>query len=348
MHTLLGVLGAVGALLVLRARRRCRLENDIVIVVSTSSSRLPAAVQAAHTRQVLHSIAACTPLSKARVVLVFDALPTQAETAELETKDSQKWRAAWKRRKDYQQYCDALRAEHSSRARCWHNVQLLQLRSFGHLVGTVRAALEMSKAQFALVLQHDLALDSEAVAQAWPTIREALCTERANCVTLNRDAHASVRSKAFWRFEPELNLKPLRDGPELTAVVGFSDQAHFCNVAWYRSAVLGCIPPEQRTCMEHRVHQHMKDRRLLGCPHAKTFLLGGMRDDPALVDLMHGQISSEDGWLAAPHPDSEWRAFYVDGAADGGDELRLLHMLARGRAKRDRADGRSTQPARAS
>lgn len=69
--------------------------------------------------------------------------------------------------------------------------------------------------------------------------------------------------------------------------------------------MLGLIAPERRTCMEHVIHELMRDAYSEGGEHERTFLLGGMDAPPLLVDLVHGQLGAQ-RWLKAPHRESEW------------------------------------------
>ena len=283
--------------------------------------------------------------------------------------DASKWKDAWARRREYEEYCESMRAALRESAAAgtpeqqalWRGVELIFLPEHGHLVGTVRAAFERVDSPGALVLQHDLVLDSEAVAQALPAVRWALRSGRAHYVCLNRDAHYAVRPMTYWTFEPEADLVfPERaesasagapaasratHRTALTAVTGFSDQAHFVGVPWYREHVLGRIPAGRRTCMEHVVHSQMVDARADGGAHAKTYLLGGMRDKPILLDLVHGQVTADDHWSARPHDDSEWAKFYASPSAAHSCRVRVPEGLGPGdqfAARLGGADGGQT------
>ena len=290
--------------------------------------------QLTQTLAVLQSLQAALPF--APKILVCDATPSESEVAQLGEQDSSKWREAWRRRDAYDQYLAALREDRSScgdkEGHRWSRVELMQLSAHGHLVGTVRAALDVVTTPLVLVTQHDLVLDPPSVRRAWPAIERALRGGLANCVTVNRDAHASARSLSHWHLEPALDLRIVvgeqRGGGgqggeqgggspasgcccQLTACVGFSDQCHFAAIGWYRSRVLGAIAAGTRTCMEHVLHEAMRDAYAEGGgSHERTFLLGALRMPPVLHDLVHGQMGAEREWIAAPHAESEWRPIY--------------------------------------
>ena len=282
--------------------------STLTIIVSTSCSRLPE-LQLVHTLRVLCSLHDFQPA--APIILACDALPTEVELAEAEQQDEQqdvsKWTSTWQHRDAYDAYTAALRAEQARGGRHWQNVQLVMLETWGHLVGTVREAMTLVATPYVLVTQHDLVLDEFAAARAWPAIECALSDGRAHIITCNRDAHACHRSAMYWHHEPALNLRT--HGVTLTAVVGFSDQAHFASVAWYRQRVLGAIPHTRRTCMEHVLHEAMCDAYADDAVHARSFLLLDMLEPPLLHDLMHGQLSASNHFIHPPHRDSEWRPF---------------------------------------
>ena len=300
-----------------------RVAELLTIVISTSASRLDAEEQAEHTCAVLDSFAACEPLHGARKILVFDAVPTAAEAEELSTDDGGKWREAWRRQGAYDAYCSALQGAKASGGARWEGVEMMWLPSHAHLVGSVRAALGTACTPWALITQHDLVIDAGQVARAWPGIWQALQEQLAHCITLNRDSHAAVRAASYWHFEPALDLR-LGNSCSLTAVVGFSDQSHFVDLKWYRSAVLGLITAERRTCMEHVVHGAMRAAWMKGGEHSRTFLLGRRDGPPAVHDLVHGAINALDQWGELPHLVSEWRKYVAEGETDNGAYLKIM------------------------
>ena len=295
--------------------------HELTIAVSTSASRLPPAEQTAHlcaALQSLHEFAPCC-----RKLLIFDALPTPSDVQTLCDEDRTKWSDAWRRDEAYREYTAAVQTEVAQR---WPLVEMVQLPRFGHLTGSVRAALDAATTPWLLLTQHDLVLDAAIIGGAWPGIREALQSGAARYVVCGRDAHASVRSQSHWHFEPSLDCA-FGGCCRATSVVGFSDQTHFVDASWYRRSVLDRIPPQRRTCMEHVVHEAMREAWAAGGDHERTFALGAAEDLPTVRDLVHGQVDANDAWLGAPHEESEWRKFYVDGGEDGSTLRRMRAQL---------------------
>merc|ERR1711920_971145 len=89
-------------------------------------------------------------------------------------------------------------------------------------------------------------------------------------------------------------------GFDLTAVGGFSDQAHFADVAWYRREVIQAIKPDQQlTCMEHVLHTPWKE----ASDFKGTFLYGGPEAGPFVLDLIYGaQAHDTEGRLTKLPP----------------------------------------------
>jgi len=317
---------------------RCKLReasaaSDLTIVLSTSICRVPAAAQVARTVRCLRSMRAHDALARCRCLVVFDCLPTPEEIVELTANDMGKWAKAWMdpaQCADYRAYCAALQAL-AAQGKLGAHTELVFLESFQHLVGTVRRGVALATTKYALVTQHDLVLAPPCRLRLGAVL-PALQKGAAKYVLLGRDAARSVRTRSHFHFEPDLD-RALPGGStkdRLTAVVGFSDQTHFVDLKWYAKAVLATVPAGARTCMEHHTHKAMKDAYGQGGPHQGTYLLGGMDDDPAVRDVVHGALASDDAWLALPAPESEWM-HYVNG--DGA------HALVAGRAQHDATDG---------
>ena len=310
------------------ALKQQQQQCEVTVVISTSASRLPAATQVDHMLQVLESLAACEPLRHAPKLLVFDALPSDKDVATLCEDDRSKWASAWQAREEYQQYCDTLSQLHAAGGQPWNGVQLKWMAKHGHLVGTVRQALAAVQTKYLLITQHDLVIDAARLTAYWAAAMHWLGSGTANYILLNRDAHCSVRPQSYFSFEPELDISKDTDQGQctLTAVVGFSDQTHLVSAEWYSRSVLGRIPVERRTCMEHVVHNEMRDAWQSGGSHEKTFLLGGSTAEPLVRDLVHGQISAKDCWTEVPLTESEWRQFCVDEGPDNGVVLKSMRV----------------------
>lgn len=315
-----------GTPLLLRDHAPSCADQSVTVVISSSASRLPAEEQAAHTLQVLRSISACPPLTHARKILVFDALPTPAEASQLNEDDATKWREAWGRPEEYRRYVQILDREHAAGGVCWAGVERLKLDKHAHLAGTVRAALDMVDTPLVLISQHDLVILWEELHTVWEGVHTALCQGIANYVLLDRDSHNTVRPSSYFHFESSLDRQVSEC--KLTAVVGYSDQTHFARTEWCR-AVLGRIPSDRKTCMEHVLHAQMREQWAAGGEHERSFVCGHMDDLPMVRDLVHGQVGPGDEWVYPPHRDSEWSRFYVDENSDvyHGDTGAILKAM---------------------
>ncbi|KAJ1456707.1 hypothetical protein M885DRAFT_517130 [Pelagophyceae sp. CCMP2097] len=242
------------------------------VVIATSVS-----VAAPCTAQIEATIQSYLRLG-APVEVVADAIPTAADAIGLDTIDAGKWEAQWRASAAaYEVYLDRLEALTFD-----GRVTVRRAPAFGHLVGSVRLGLDgMDGDDVVLVTQHDLvlgpALDEGAVAAICASIVDA--AHPARYVLLERDANSSPRSRRWFgacdATVPAAALV-LRD-----LCGGFSDQAHFANVAWYRDEVLGRCGA-RKTCMEHVVHPMPGELAPLG---GSTFALCG---GPYIYDLVHG------------------------------------------------------------
>jgi len=188
------------------------------------------------------------------------------------------------------------------------NVEFLHLQRFGHLFGTVKQAFEYVKTKFVFVTQHDLRLCGNFVAADVQNILDMLYNREdekslANYIVLNRDVNSAVRTRTYFRLQPErsIHLPDKRpSGFSLTGMAGFSDQAHFAVAEWYRQEVIAAIPPDQHlTCMEHILHEQWKESQ----EWRQTFLYGGMDEGPFVLDLIYGtQVYDVEGRLTKLPP----------------------------------------------
>eukprot|EP00811_Abedinium_folium_P036070 NODE_8813_length_1468_cov_4.702461.p1 GENE.NODE_8813_length_1468_cov_4.702461~~NODE_8813_length_1468_cov_4.702461.p1 ORF type:complete len:282 (-),score=84.70 NODE_8813_length_1468_cov_4.702461:622-1413(-) len=173
-------------------------------------------------------------------------------------------------------------------------VELLCMHEWGHLVGTVRCALQRTSTPFVLLHQHDLLLSKVFSPTHALAVLRALAARTANYVLLNRDVNFAARSTQYlqaaphqpqaWRTFVRSHAQFL-DGMQLTPFVGFSDQTHFARAGWLRERVLPMVGDRRRCCMEFAVHEIMllawlRDPRRW----ERTFVLGGMADGPFIYD----------------------------------------------------------------
>merc|ERR1740130_2654176 len=122
-------------------------------------------------------------------------------------------------------------------------------------------------------------------------ILDALNSGIAKYIVLNRDVNSAERTYRHFRAVAERSVRDSSSdssGLSLTAVSGFSDQAHFARVDWYNEKVVEGIMEildgkEQRTCMEHVLHEPWKQGEWDG-----TFLYGALSDGPFVYDFIHG------------------------------------------------------------
>lgn len=287
-----------------------RVATELTVVVSTSVSRFTPSTDT--PLAALESLQANVALRWCRKLLVFDKVPSQEEIARLqqsaeafnEVVRGGKWLSTWSaKRDDYEEYCATLRAMKEANHPALFNVELVFLPHFGHLFGTVREGLRRTETPFVFITQHDLRLSGKFVAADVQGILEALHGGEARYVNLNRDVNSSARTTGYFRLLPshsrrDQTRQPL--GLNLTAVAGFSDQAHFAGAAWYRQEVVEAIPPAQSlTCMEHLLHERWKESD----EWRSTFLYGGPDDGPFVLDLVYGlQAYDQQGRLSKLPP----------------------------------------------
>lgn len=281
-----------------------RIARELTVVVSTSVGELTPSTEPVVA--CLQSLQDNVALRWCRKLLVFDCLPTEAQLQILMTDRKRytevvrgpKWRRHWERPELYEQYCKAVKEMKAAGHPAFFNVELIFLESFGHLFGTIKTAFQMIRTPYVFVTQHDLRLGGHFVAADVQRTVEALSTGRAKYVVLNRDTNSGPRTKVHFRLLPERALQS--DNLNLTAIAGFSDQAHFVDAEWYRQEVVEAIQPEiELTCMEHVLHEPWKNReQWMG-----TFLYGGADDGPYVLDLVHGvQVYSSTGVLSGLPP----------------------------------------------
>mmetsp|Transcript_6195 Transcript_6195/g.14599 ORF Transcript_6195/g.14599 Transcript_6195/m.14599 type:complete len:319 (-) Transcript_6195:49-1005(-) len=287
-----------------------RVATELTVIISTSVSNFTPSTET--PVGVLESLQANVALRWCRKLLVFDKVPSNEEIEELrqdaktyhEVARGAKWAAAWNtKREAYEEYCATMRAMKEAKDPALHNVELIFLPRFGHLFGTVAEALEQVCTPFIFVTQHDLRLSGKFVAADVQGVLEALHKGAANYVNLNRDVNSSDRTRGYFRLLPDMSVKDEARRLSLTAVAGFSDQAHFARAKWYQMEVAGAIRPEERlTCMEHVLHEGWKD----GGKWRGTFLYGGLDDGPFVIDLIYGlQVYDRGGkLLRLPPPPS--------------------------------------------
>lgn len=280
-----------------------RVASELTVVMSTSVGDFTPSTDTIVT--ALESLQANIALRWCRKLLVFDCVPSSRELQALkqdkkayhEDLKGQKWEKMWnEKREAYAEYCKALRAMKEAEHPALFGVELLFLGKFGHLLGTVKLALQNLTTPFVFITQHDLRLATRIAAADVQSILEALHSGQARYIVLNRDVNSGQRTQAYFRMLREFSVKDAGKrgaGSNLTGIAGFSDQAHFADAAWYRQEVLGTIPPErQLTCMEHVLHERWKhDQEWRG-----TFLYGDFRDGPFVYDLVHGvQVIDPEG-----------------------------------------------------
>jgi len=257
-------------------------------------------------------------LRRCRKLVVFDAMPGQGEkeaAAEQGTLASigQHWvpsanTALAARYEAYKRDVEALLAQGDP---LLEGVELLPMQRWGHLVGTVRHALERVSTPFVLLHQHDLLINGENFSsRSVVGILRALARGDANYVLLNRDVNCAGRSTQYFQAAPHsphlwrsfVRRHALRvdlsDGEggfcggghfgeavQLTPFVGYSDQTHFARSEWVRERVLPLVG-SRRCCMEFALHEIM----ILGWLHdpacwERTYMLGGMDDGAFIFDL---------------------------------------------------------------
>jgi len=275
--------------------------RQLTVVISTSVGDFTPSTTP--VMAVLEGLQANLGFHWCRKVLVFDAVPTPAEMLQMRSDANTfrdivrggKWIRMWNdKRCAYKEYCETLRSMKQANHPALFNVELVFLEEFGHLLGTVRSALALVTTPYVFITQHDLSLAARFVAADVQRVLDALKSGVANYILLNRDVNSSARTSAYLDFHKENSVggdAPIHEDSSsivLTAISGFSDQAHFARTDWYRTEVLDGIAElldgrEQRTCMEHVLHEPWKKRGCTG-----TFLFGASSDGPFVFDCVHG------------------------------------------------------------
>lgn len=289
-----------------------RVAQELTVIISTSvadfipSTDTPLAA--------LESLQSNIALRWCRKLLVFDKVPSCEEIDEMR-RDSKtwyhvargaKWMNTWNsKRKDYNEYCATMVAMKSANHPALFNVDLIFLPRFGHLFGTVKEAFKYlgREARYIFATQHDLRLSGKFVAADVQRVLETLECRKARYIVLNRDVNSAARTQVYFKLLPQHSLQDDAKQPmgiSLTAVAGFSDQAHFAEVEWYKHEVVDAIrPEEQLTCMEHVLHAPWKEAE----EWKGTFLYGGLHDGPFVLDLVYGaQVYDHEGRLSKLPP----------------------------------------------
>jgi len=275
--------------------------ETLTVIVSTSPAEHHCDVGL--MLQVLRSLQANAALRECRKLVVFDALPGESvqQAAEDEgavAESGKRWvpRGNDKLAQAYERYKCSLQKALEEEDYAMHRVELLFMPHWGHLVGTVRYAMDRLSTPYVLLHQHDLLLNGSFSSSHVVGILRALARREANYVIMNRDINFVGRSTQYfqaaphrpdlWRvFQREHALR-LEDGERtpLTPFVGFSDQTHVARASWVKDRVLRMVG-DRKCCMEFAVHEFM----LLAWLHdpsrwEKTYMLGGMDDGPFVHD----------------------------------------------------------------
>lgn len=277
-------------------------QATLTVIVSTSPAEhhcLPATML-----HILRSLQANVVLAGCRKVIVFDALPSAGEARWAEesgalAESGGRWvpRETASLAERYEAYCCALEEAQDSGDPAMSGVELLRLPEWGHLVGTVRYALDRINTPFVLLHQHDLLLSRNFSATHAIAILRALARRSANYVILNRDVNLASRSTAYfqvaphqpdaWRAFSRRHRLSLDDalGTELTPFIGFSDQTHFARADWVRDRVLPGVGP-RKCCMEFAFYEVLLRAWLHDQGSwERTYMMGGMTDGPYIYDM---------------------------------------------------------------
>merc|ERR1740117_777121 len=119
-----------------------------------------------------------------------------------ETVRGGKWERMWnEKRADYDVYCDTLKAMKDANHPALFNTDLVFLQRFGHLLGTLKVALETVSTPFVFVTQHDLRLASQFEAADVQRVVEALYRGVASYVLLNRDINSAPRTAGYFKVD---------------------------------------------------------------------------------------------------------------------------------------------------
>eukprot|EP00746_Dinoflagellata_sp_MGD_P006205 gnl/MRDRNA2_/MRDRNA2_112079_c0_seq1.p1 gnl/MRDRNA2_/MRDRNA2_112079_c0~~gnl/MRDRNA2_/MRDRNA2_112079_c0_seq1.p1 ORF type:complete len:392 (-),score=67.71 gnl/MRDRNA2_/MRDRNA2_112079_c0_seq1:55-1230(-) len=283
-----------------------RVAKELTIIVSTSVGEWTPSTKT--VVEALESIQRNVAFHHCRKLLVFDSVPTQDEMDAMKVDQKlwrdvvrgHKWQAMWNRkRQDYQEYCEKLKQMKTEGHPALYKVDLVFLKRFGHLFGTVKEAFSHVKTRFVFLHQHDLRLNGTFVAADVQNVLDQIHHGKAKYVVLNRDANNAVRCKTYFDMVPSEDINDKQsasNGFAMTAMAGYSDQSHFAETDWYRRHVIDAIV-DKPTCMEHVLHDPWKKAE----EFKGTFLYGGPNEGPYVLDLIHGvQVEAEGRMVHLP------------------------------------------------
>ena len=281
-----------------------RIARELTVVVSTSVADFTPSVDP--ILKTLQSIQDNLALHWCEKYVVFDKVPLPDEIAAMQRDRDiydngvrgYKWSRMWGDKAEaYKIFGDELVYLKQRMHPALHKVNLVFLEEFGHLFGTVNAAFTLLSSPYVFVTQHDLEVTSAFKPSDVQLLLSALRKGVANYVLLNRDCNSSPRTARYFDFLPELSVGRANSSfpCDMTAILGFSDQAHFATVAWYKEEVLravveNAVGGEDRVCMEHILHERFKAE-----PFRRTYLYGRMDASPFIRDNVHGTWLLVDG-----------------------------------------------------
>lgn len=271
----------------------------LTIVVSTSPAEHHCNVEL--LLQVLESLHTNEALRHCRIIVVFDAMPPETAKDDGTVAESgQGWVPQGNQRlvEAYEHYKNTMEKIARRGDTLMNQVQLLLMPEWGHLVGTVRHALQHISTPFVFLHQHDLLLSKNFMPNHVVGILQALAQQKANYVILNRDVNFAGRATQYFQAAPHrpdlwrvfmrhqgLHLDDDKKTP-LMPFIGYSDQSHLARTSWIRNHVLPLVG-ERKCCMEFAVHEIF----VLAWLHdpsqwEKTYMLGGMDDGPFIYDTV--------------------------------------------------------------
>ncbi|CAE8705532.1 unnamed protein product [Polarella glacialis] len=293
--------------------------RSLTVIVSTSPS--PQHCDAQLLCEVLSSLQANEALRHCRKLLLFDAQPCAGHQEEAEkggqlAAEGRSWVPSASSEggegaalaEAYRCYQNELQTAAQRGDPAMQGVELIFLQEWGHLVGTVRRALDSLSTPFVLLHQHDLVLSREMSASLVVEALKALASRDANCILLNRDVNFAGRSTEYlqaalhrpelWRsFARQHRLSDPQSALVLTPFVGYSDQTQLARADWLRNRVLRMVG-KLKCCMEFAVHEIMI-RAWLHDPAGRwerTYLMGGMEDGPFVFDCQkNGSCWADEG-----------------------------------------------------
>jgi len=277
----------------------------LTIIVSTSPAEHHCDTKV--LLRVLQSLQDNEALAPCRKLVVFDAMPseadhrTAAEEGEL-VETGKRWVPQESQRlaEKYLRYQSAVEEAVRSGDPAMARAEILAMPRWGHLVGTVRHALERVTTPFVFLHQHDLLLSEDFTKLHAVGILRALAERTANYVVLNRDVNFSHRSTDYFQAAPDrvdtwrsfvrqhtLRLDDGGEGMPLTPFIGYSDQTHFARASWVRDRVLQMVG-SRKCCMEFAVYEVLLLAWLRDPARRweRTYMLGGMLDGPFIYDMV--------------------------------------------------------------